>query len=111
RPSPQLLFQFWERGDELDGRRFMQLDTVRTRELLNEFDFHNVFTDALQWSQPTQRRSLPLANVEGDFQRRQIAQLAGVAVFEITCESDDRIPDARTCEAIHSEVTETNHEN
>ena len=42
--------------------------------------------------------------------RRQLAQLAGVAVIEITSH-DNRLPDAKARAAIHKEISRHHHEN
>src|SRR6266403_1122866 len=78
----------------------MQVDFNRLRDSLKQFDFHELFVNDLGWSQPTSRQDVPFTVKESSFVRRQIAQLAGVAVFEVTAE-DGRIPDAKTRAAVH----------
>lgn len=88
----------------------MGIDFTRTRERLKDFDFHRLFVEELGWSQPTTKASTDI-NVSGvTFTRRQISQLAGIAVFEVTAQ-DGGIPDAKTRAVIHKELSATYHEN
>jgi Putative DNA-binding domain len=88
----------------------MAINFTKTRERLKEFDFHHLFVEELGWSQPTTKVSTDM-NVGGAaFTRRQISQLAGIAVFEVTAQ-DGRIPDAKTRAAVHKEISATYHEN
>jgi hypothetical protein len=88
----------------------MAINFTRTRERLKEFDFHHLFVEELGWSQPTTKVSTDM-NVSGAaFTRRQISQLAGIAVFEVTAQ-DGGIPDAKTRAAVHKEISAAYHEN
>lgn len=57
---------------------------------------------------------VPPSHLDGlpgqDFTRVQVAQLAGVIVFEVAGQ-DGRIPDARTRAALHKEISGLHHEN
>ncbi len=87
-----------------------KLDVQKARDLLQAFDFGKLFVEELGWSQPTNRQAIPF-DCKGDkFQRRQIAQLSGVVVLEITS-SDGKIPGAKALAAIHKEVSKLHHEN
>jgi hypothetical protein len=44
------------------------------------------------------------------FTRRQVSQLAGVVVFEVSAQ-DGQIPDAKTRAAVHKEISALHHEN
>jgi hypothetical protein len=90
----------------------MLTNFVEMRECLHQFDFHRLFIDHLGWSQPTSKQTIPLSLHDQAFNRRQIAQLAGVVVFEIIpAEKDTRIPDAKIRTAIHKEIAKSYHEN
>ncbi len=87
-----------------------KLDVQKARDLLQTFDFGKLFVEELGWSQPTNRQAIPF-DCKGDkFQRKQIAQLSGVVVLEITS-SDGKIPGAKALAAIHKEVSKLHHEN
>jgi len=86
------------------------LNIPRTRDLLQKFDFRGLFIEELGWSQPSLRRPAVSTYNGATFEQRQIADLSGVAVFEITAQ-DGNIPDAKTRAAIHKEVAKLHHEN
>ena len=86
------------------------LDIPQTRDLLQGFDFSTLFIEELGWSQPITRNSVTAALKGTSFVRREIAELSGVPVFEITVE-DGGIPDAKTRAAIHKEIAKIHHEN
>ena len=88
----------------------MPLDFARTRTLLQQFDFHRLFIEELGWSQPTRRKPTDVAVADATVTFREIAQLAGVAVFEVSS-PDGSIPDARARAAIHKGIAEHHHEN
>jgi schlafen family protein/Eco57I restriction-modification methylase len=87
-----------------------KLDVQKARDLLQVFDFGKLFVEELGWSQPTNRQSTSF-DCKGDrFQRKQIAQLSGVVVLEVTS-SGGKISDAKTLAAIHKEISKLHHEN
>jgi len=88
----------------------MPLNFTRLRDRLQQFDFHHLFVEELGWSHPTSRQPVPMTVKGASCVRRQISQLAGVTVFEITAD-DGRIPDAKTRAAIHKEISGLHHEN
>jgi hypothetical protein len=88
----------------------MAIDFTKTRERLKDFDFHRLFVEELGWSQPTTKVSTDMEVGGATFTRRQISQLAGIAVFEVIAQ-DGQIPDAKTRAAIHKEISATYHEN
>jgi REP element-mobilizing transposase RayT len=90
--------------------RIMAIDFNRLRDSLKQFDFHELFVNDLGWSQPTSDREIPFTVKDVGFVRRQIAQLAGVVVFEVTSE-DGRIPDAKIRAAVHKDIAKQHHEN
>lgn len=86
------------------------LNVQRARDLLQHFDFSALFIEELGWSRPTGRQPLALTAEGRKFTGKQITQLAGVVVFEVTAD-DGRMPDAKTRVAIHKEVSRQHHEN
>jgi hypothetical protein len=87
-----------------------KLDVQKARDLLQAFDFGKLFVEELGWSQPTSRQSTSFDCKDDKFHRKQIAQLSGVAVLEVTS-SDGKIPDRKTLAAIHKEISKLHHEN
>ena len=88
----------------------MPLDLNNARKYLADFEFSKLFIEELGWSQPSSRQSLSMTWKEQPFIRRQVAQLSGVVVFEVTSEAD-KIPDAKTRTALHKEISSHHHEN
>ena len=88
----------------------MPLNPTSVRTHLNAFDFKTLFIEELGWFQPKGRSAIAFECQGAIFTRREIAQLAGVAVFEITAD-DGRIPDADTCKAVHKEISSLVFEN
>jgi hypothetical protein len=87
-----------------------KLDVQRARDLLQSFDFGKLFVEELGWSQPTSRQHTYFGYKDDEFQRKQIAQLSGVVVLEVTT-TDGKIPDRKTLAAIHREISKLHHEN
>lgn len=88
----------------------MALDFHRTRDLLHEFKFGEIFVYQLGWSFPPTDKAVAI-QVEGEtYHRRMIAELSAVVVFEITAENG-QIPNAKTRAAIHKEISELALEN
>ena len=83
----------------------MPLDFQKARNWLNQFDFHNLFIDELGWKQPS-RQKVESLEVEGtSYQRKRIAEMAGVPVLEITS-TDGEIPKADDRTKIHKAISE-----
>jgi hypothetical protein len=87
-----------------------KLDVQKARDLLQAFDFGKLFVEELGWSQPTSRQQTYFGYKDDEFQRKQIAQLSGVVVLEITT-SDGKVPDRKTLAGIHKEISKLHHEN
>src|SRR5689334_11793516 len=88
----------------------MPLDFHRTRDLLYEFNFGELFIDVLGWAQPSTKKAVSL-DVEGQiYYYKRIAEVSGVVIFEVTAE-DGEIPEAKQRAAIHKEITERIAEN
>ena len=88
----------------------MPLNFQRTRDLLYEFNFGELFIDVLGWSQPSTKKAIPLEIEDKTYQYQRIAEASGVVVFEVTAK-DGKIPEAKQRTAIHKEVTERIAEN
>ena len=88
----------------------MALNFNRIRDYLREFDFQRLFVEELGWSRPSNQQAISFSTKDGQFSRRQVAQLAGVLVFEVTAQ-DGRIPDAKTRALVHREIARQHHEN
>ena len=90
----------------------MKIDLENARNRLKDFDFGKLFIEELGWSQPTSCRPVAMRHGDAAFTRRQVAQLAGVVVFEVeSADGDRKIPAAKTRAALHKEVAAHHHEN
>lgn len=88
----------------------MSFDLNRARKHLNDFEFSRLFIEELGWSNPSNRQAVPFEVKKEKFSRVPIAELSGVAVFEIPSERG-AIPDAKTRAAVYKEVSAHHHEN
>ncbi|WP_414541283.1 Eco57I restriction-modification methylase domain-containing protein [Nostoc sp. CCY0012] len=88
----------------------MSLNFQRTRDLLNKFRFNDLFVEELGWSQPAKSKAITIEVAEQIFQYQCIAEISGVAVFEVTA-ADGIIPEAKVRNAIHKEITSLIAEN
>ncbi len=88
----------------------MPLDFQRTRDLLNDFNFRDLFIEVLGWLQPLTKKAIPLEIADQNYHYKRIAEASGVVVFELTGE-DGNIPEAKQRAAIHKEITEKIAEN
>lgn len=88
----------------------MSLNFQRTRDLLYNFRFEDLFIEQLGWSQPTQVKSFPLEIENQTYRYKRIAELSGVAVFEVKA-ANGEIPHAKIRAAIHKELTSLVAEN
>ncbi|MFP4412471.1 Eco57I restriction-modification methylase domain-containing protein, partial [Coleofasciculus sp.] len=88
----------------------MPLNFQRTRDLLYNFQFHELFIEELGWYQPSTKKAVSLEIEEKTYQYYRIAEASGVVVFEVTGE-DGTIPEAKHRVAIHKELTEKIAEN
>lgn len=83
----------------------MALDFQKARDWLSQFDFHNLFIYELGWKQPSSQKVESL-EVDGTcYERKRIAEMAGVPVLEITA-ADGEIPKAEDRTKIHKEISE-----
>ncbi|WP_414528442.1 Eco57I restriction-modification methylase domain-containing protein [Nodularia chucula] len=88
----------------------MSIDFTQCRELLQNFNFQDLFIYQLGWDSP--RREKPVVmEVDGqNYTRSKIAEKCGAVVFEITSESG-QIPHANILEAIYREIAQLHLEN
>uniref|UniRef100_UPI0035941B8D hypothetical protein n=1 Tax=Nostoc sp. TaxID=1180 RepID=UPI0035941B8D len=71
----------------------MSLNFQRTRDLLYNFEFSKLFIEELGWSKPSRQKAVTLKIDDKTYQYQKIAELSGVAIFEITA-ADGKIPEA-----------------
>ena len=90
----------------------MAIDRRRVRELLQDFDFRNLFIEEMGWGSVPNTRPAPM-DVDGNrYLRRLIAQMSGVSVFEVfSSDPDTKLPDKKTRVAIHKQIEGLSHEN
>ncbi|MEH1847398.1 MAG: DNA methyltransferase [Nostoc sp.] len=88
----------------------MPLNFQRTRDLLSNFQFSDLFIEELGWSKPTRQKPVTLKIDNKTYQYQRIAELSGVAIFEITA-TDGKIPEAKVRVTIHQEITKLINEN
>lgn len=84
----------------------MSINAQRLRDHLSSLDFKELFNE-LGWEQPT-RRSLPTNGTA--FNQRLIAELAGVAVLEVTL-PNGTLPDAKMRRTIYDQIVQQHNEN
>ncbi|MCC5647061.1 hypothetical protein LC607_29935 [Nostoc sp. CHAB 5824] len=82
----------------------MSLNFKQTRDLLYNFQFSDLFIEELGWSKPSRQKPVILKIDNKRYQYQKIAELSGVAIFEITA-TDGNIPEAKVRVTIHQEIT------
>lgn len=88
----------------------MSLNFQHSRQLLQDFDFANLFIEVLGWSNPSSAKSVAM-EIEGDtYQRKMVAELSGVVVLEVTA-TDGKIPEVKVRRQVHKAVAELHLEN
>jgi hypothetical protein len=88
----------------------MPVNFQTAHRLLQEFDFHTLFVEEFGWQQPESDRTEPFEVEETRFERKRIAQMSEVPVFEIVAENGD-IPKADLRSAVYKEISESFAEN
>ncbi|TRU45915.1 MAG: ATP-binding protein [Microcystis aeruginosa Ma_QC_Ch_20071001_S25] len=86
----------------------MSLNFSRTRDLLSNFQFGELFIEELGWSHPRGKKSLPVTIENQEYNCQRIAEVSGVVVLEVSRED---IPDSQTRQEIQRQVTERIAEN
>ncbi|MEH2268420.1 MAG: DNA methyltransferase, partial [Nostoc sp.] len=88
----------------------MSLNFQRTRDLLSKFKFSDLFIEELGWSQPSRQKPVTLKIDNKKYQYQKIAELSGVAIFEVTA-ADGKIPEAKVRDEIYKEINKLIAEN
>ena len=88
----------------------MPLNFQRTRDLLSNFQFSDLFIEELGWAKPSRQKAITLKIENKTYQYQRIAELSGVAIFEVSA-TDGKIPEAKVRAAIHQEITKLIAEN
>lgn len=86
------------------------LKIENTRDLLQAFDFKQLFIEELGWSQPAQKKVTTIDTGDAVFDLKHIAQLSGVVVIEVVS-NDGEIPEASVRAQVHRGVSRFHHEN
>ncbi len=88
----------------------MQFDFKKSRQYLQAFAFGDLFREVLGWSKPTVRKAEEL-EIEGQlYDRQMIAELSGVAVYEVTAH-DGAIAVEKVRKQIYQQTAEISLEN
>jgi hypothetical protein len=83
---------------------------TESRQLLQDFEFNKLFVQKLGWDNPSSNK-IASAEIDGEtYSRKQIAQLLGVVVYEITTASG-HIPNANQRLNIYREIVQISREN
>ena len=86
----------------------MTFDFQSSRQYLQGFEFQTLFLENLNWSRPTSKRVEPIVVEEVTYRRRMIAQVAGVAVYEVVA---GRVPGETVRQEIYRQTVEVSAEN
>jgi Alw26I/Eco31I/Esp3I family type II restriction m6 adenine DNA methyltransferase len=82
-----------------------QFDFAKSREYLQAFDFAGLFRGILGWGNPTSRKPEDLGLHGETYQRKMIAAVSGVAVYEVES-PDGKIPLEKVRKGIHGQTAE-----
>lgn len=88
----------------------MPLNFQQSRQYLQDFNFGELFIEVLGWSRPTSQKTVVMEEAGETFERRMVAELSGVTVFEITA-ANGQIPNAKIRAQLHKEISELTLEN
>ena len=86
----------------------MSINFSRTRDLLSNFQFGELFIEELGWSHPRAKKTVSITVDNQEYPCQRIAEVSGVAVLEVTTTD---IPDAKLRRDIHQQVIERIAEN
>jgi hypothetical protein len=90
----------------------LKLDIKSARNHLQTLDYNTLFIEDLGWNRPSLQIPITAVIHNTTYTLREIAELAGVAIFEVdTSALDGKIPDAATRKAIQKEISRSYHEN
>lgn len=82
----------------------------KSRDLLNDFRFDDLFIQELGWSQPATTKPITLKIESQTYAYSMIAQFSGVLVFEFNADNE-QIADGKLCKAIYQEIEQLYREN
>jgi hypothetical protein len=82
-----------------------QFDFAKSREYLQAFDFAGLFREILGWGNPTMRKPEDLELHGETYQRKMIAAVSGVTVYEVVS-SDGKIPAEKVRKGIQGQTAE-----
>jgi hypothetical protein len=82
-----------------------QFDFAKSREYLQAFDFAGLFREILGWGNPTSRKPEDLELHGETYQRKMIAAVSGVAVYEVAS-TDGKIPAEKVRKGIQGQTAE-----
>jgi hypothetical protein len=88
----------------------MAIDVTRIRAALQTFDLRALFVEELGWSNPRNAQPVQWNIKDVPVRRREIANLSGVVVFEVTIDNG-AIPDEALRRAIANDVAQLHLEN
>jgi len=88
----------------------MPLNFQRTYDLLDNFQFAELFIEQLGWFQPSRKKAVPLKIEKKSYRYQGIAEAAGVVIIEVAAENG-KIPEGKQRTAIHKEITDKIAEN
>jgi hypothetical protein len=86
-----------------------KLNLPRAKELLDDFNFRELFVEELGWGSPRSSRRTPLRVGERIIQYTETSQLGGVLVLEV--DAGGEVPHAGVRKEIHTAVSKLHHEN
>jgi hypothetical protein len=86
----------------------MLFDFQGSRQYLQGFEFQSLFLENLNWSRPTSKRVEPIVVEDVTYRRRMIAQVAGVAVYEVVA---GQMPGETVRQEIYRQTVEVSAEN
>jgi hypothetical protein len=85
------------------------LNIENTRKLLQNFEFNKLFIEELGWSNPQNRKAIPIQLKEAIFSLTPIAELSKALVYEVIT-NEGAIPDYKTRQALALEVQKMSFE-
>ena len=90
----------------------MPIDRKNVRDLLQNFRFRDLLIEEMGWGHASNSSVRPIDETDGKYQRRSIAELGGVTIFEVfPTDRATGFPDAKMRRTIHSEIESLAYEN
>lgn len=88
----------------------MSLNIEQARRCLKSFRFDDLFINELGWSISPSKRRITVQVNDRNYERKAIAELSGVVVFEIES-ANGSIPDSKDRANIYKQTAKLHHEN